>query len=86
MSRRQQNIKRHFDQSASVKDFQKGQLVLLWNKEKEKPSLHTEFEALWIDPYMIENVMGNFFYLLKDMKGIDHMFPVNGQHLKNVFS
>jgi hypothetical protein len=45
MSQRQQTIKIHFDQSASTKDFQKGQLVLLWNKEKEKPSLHTKFEA-----------------------------------------
>jgi hypothetical protein len=58
MSQRQQTIKRHFDQSASVKYFQKGQLVLLWNKAKEKPSLHTKFEALWIDPYMIKKCYG----------------------------
>jgi hypothetical protein len=82
MSQRQQTIKRHFDQSASTKYFQKGQLVLLWNKEKEKPSLHTKFEALWIGPYMIEKVLGYNSYLLKDMKGTIQMFPVNGKHLK----
>jgi len=26
--------------------FQKGEFVLLWNKAKEKPSTHTNFEAL----------------------------------------
>jgi hypothetical protein len=86
INQRQQSIKRYFDQSASVKYFQKGQLVLLWNKAKEKSSLHTKFEALWIGPYVIEKVLGYNSYLLRDMKGTIQMFPVNGQHLKSFFS
>jgi hypothetical protein len=86
MSQRQQIIKKHFDQSATTKYFQKYQLVLLWNKEKEKPSLHTKFEALWIGPYLIEKVLGYNSYLLKDMKGTVQTFPVNGKHLKIFFS
>jgi hypothetical protein len=39
----------------------------LWNKEKEKPSFHKKFEALWIDPYHIEKVVGYNSYLLKDI-------------------
>jgi hypothetical protein len=86
MSQRQHNIKKYFNQSASVNNFQKDQLVLLWNKEKEKPSLHTKFEALWIGSYVNEKVIGNNSYLLRDMKGIVHTFLVNGKHLKRYFS
>jgi hypothetical protein len=42
-SQRQQNIKTYFDKSATINNFQKGELVLLWNKAKEKPSTHTKF-------------------------------------------
>jgi hypothetical protein len=45
-------------------------MVLLWNKEKENPSLHTKFEALWIGPYTIEKNLGYNCYLLRDMKDI----------------
>ena len=60
--------------------------MLLWNKEKEKQSMHTQFESFWIDPYMIEKVLGYNSYLLKDMNGIVQMFPVNEKHLKCFFS
>jgi hypothetical protein len=69
-----------------MKDFQKGKLVLLWNKAKEKPSLHTKFEKIWIGPYIIENILGYNFYLPKYMKGTIHMLSVNGQHLKSFFA
>jgi len=82
MSQRQQTIKKYFDQSATTKYFQKGQLVLLCNKEKEKPSLHTKFDALWIGLYTFENILGYNSYLLKDMKGTIQVFSVNGEHLK----
>jgi hypothetical protein len=62
-------VKKYFDKSTTSKDFQKDQLVLLWNKEKEKPSFHMKFEALWIGPYQIKKVIGYNSYLLKDMKG-----------------
>jgi hypothetical protein len=84
-SQRQQSVKKYFDQSATVKNFQKGELVLLWNKAKEKPSMHTKFEALWIGSYIIENIMGFNSYMLKDMKGKMLMFHVNGRHLKIFF-
>jgi hypothetical protein len=85
MSKRQQEVKRHFDKSTTAIYFQKDQLVLLWNKAKEKPYFHTKFEALWIGPYQIEKVIGFNSYLLKDMKGIFQAFPVNGKYLKHFF-
>jgi hypothetical protein len=69
-----------------MKNFQKGELVLLWNKAKENPSMHTKFEALWIRPYVIEKILGFNSYMLQDMKGKRLMFPVNGKHLKGFFS
>jgi hypothetical protein len=60
--------------------------VLLWNKGGEKPSLHTKFEALWIGPYLNENVLGYNPYLLKDMKGTIQTLLSNGKYLKIFFS
>ena len=54
---RQQSIKRYFDQSETVNNFQKGELVLLWNKAKEKPSMHTKLEPLWIGPYIVKKIL-----------------------------
>jgi hypothetical protein len=85
MNKRQQVVKRYFDKRTTSKYFQKDQLVLLWNKAKEKPSFHTKFEALWIGPYHIEKVIGYNSYLLKDMKGMIQPFPVNGKYLKHFF-
>jgi hypothetical protein len=58
ISPRQYNFKRYFDESATIKKIKKGKLVLFWNKAKEKPSMHTKFEALWIRPYLIEKILG----------------------------
>jgi hypothetical protein len=85
MRRRQEIVKKHFDQSTTFKYFQKDQLVLLWNKAKEKPSFHTKFEALWIGPYQIENILGFNSYLLKNMDGTIQTLPVNGKYLKHFF-
>jgi len=46
--------------------------------------MHTKFEALWIGPYIIANILGYNSYMLKDMKGTALMFPVNGKHLKKI--
>lgn len=59
------------------------QYVLLWNKAKEKPSMHTKFEALWIGPYQIEKVIGFNSYIIKDFDGNVLKLLVNGHHLKH---
>jgi hypothetical protein len=69
-----------------MKNFQKGELVLPWNKAKENPSMHTKLETLWIEPYVIEKILGFNSYMLQDMKGKRLMFPINGKHLKVFFS
>jgi hypothetical protein len=69
-----------------MKNFQKGELVLIWNKVKEKRCMHTKLEALWIGPYVINNILAFNSYILQDMKGKRLMLPVNEQHLKGFFS
>jgi hypothetical protein len=54
-----------------------GELVLLWNKDKENPSMKTKFESLYIGPYIVEKILVFNSYLLKDMKGKILMFPIN---------
>jgi hypothetical protein len=81
-SQRQKSIKIYFYKTTTVKTFQKGELVLLWNKSKEKPSMHTKFEALWIGPYIINKILGFNSYMLKYMKGKILMLSMNGKHLK----
>ena len=53
----------------------------MWNKAKEKPSMHIEFEDLWIGHYQIEKVIGFNSYIIKDLDGIVHKLLVNGYHL-----
>jgi hypothetical protein len=81
-SQRQQSIKKCFDQNTTIKSFQKGELVLLWNKDKEKPSMHTKLEELWIGMDIIEKILGFNSYMLKNMKGKMLILHVNGKHLK----
>jgi hypothetical protein len=85
-SQRKKSVKRYFDQSTTIKNFQKGEQVLLWNKAKEKPSIHTKFEALWIGPYIVENILGFNSYMIQDMKGKRLMLPINEQNLKGFFT
>jgi hypothetical protein len=60
--------------------------MLIWNKSKVKPSMHTNFEELWIGPYIIEKILGFNSYMIKDMKDKILMFPINGKHLKCFFT
>jgi hypothetical protein len=60
--------------------------VLLWNKAKQKTSIHTKFEELWIRPYIIEKILIFNSYMLKDMKGKMLMLLVNEKHLKGFFT
>jgi hypothetical protein len=69
-----------------MNNFQKGEIVLLWNKAKEKLSMHTKFKALWIRPYDIEKILSFNSYILQDMKGKSLMLPFNGKRLKGFFS
>jgi hypothetical protein len=58
-------VKRTFDKSARQRVLQKGDLVLMWDKKREKLGKHDKFDNLWLCPYRIEEIAkANSFYLL----------------------
>ena len=50
MGKNQEKIKNTFDHKAKGKIFTEGDLVLLWDKRKEKPGMHKKFDSLWGGP------------------------------------
>jgi hypothetical protein len=64
MVRNQDKIKGTFDHKARQRYLEEGDLVLMWDKRKEKPGMHKKFDGLWLGPYKIERKVGvNSFYL-----------------------
>ena len=54
----QERIKGTFDQSTWNEDFRVGDVVLLWDKDKEKPRNDGNLEKIWIGPYKIGRLAG----------------------------
>jgi hypothetical protein len=86
MARNQDKIKGTFDHKARQRNFEDGDLLLMWGKRKEKPRMHKKFDRLWFGPYRIEKKSGiNSFYLTTP-KGEKIPLPVNGYLLKPYFA
>lgn len=58
MEKRQVVVKRWFNKWATIKSLRIFDLVLLWDKVKEKLGSHTNFQCLWIGPYQITKILG----------------------------
>lgn len=54
----QEKVKGIFDKGARLRLFQKDNLVLMWDKRKEKPSKHGKFDSVWMGPYRIDDMAG----------------------------
>jgi hypothetical protein len=81
----QAQIKRVFDRKAKGKNFQVGDIVLLWDKRNEKYGDHGKFDSLWLGPYRIDMVVGPNTFQLSNLEGEHEGMPVNGQRLKYYF-
>lgn len=75
-----------FDQKVTLREFVKDQYILLWNKDREKQSMHNNFEALWIGPQQIEKIIGFNSYFMRDLDGNVLKFFLNKHHLKHLFT
>jgi hypothetical protein len=53
MARNQEKIKNTFDHKEKDRDFTEGDLVLLWDKRRDKPGMHKKLDGLWASPYNI---------------------------------
>ena len=67
MDKHQAIIKRWFKKRAMIKSFKIFDLVLLWDKVKEKPGNHTKFQCLWIGPYRIMKILGENTFRLSSL-------------------
>ena len=79
-------MKGTFDKSARSRSFQVGDIVLLWDKRREKAGKHGKFDSLWkgpfIIPFIIRDTAGTNSFLLNTIDGDTLNLLVNGQHLK----
>jgi hypothetical protein len=85
MTRNQEKIKNTFDHKAKERSFAEGDLVLLWDKRKEKPGMHKKFDSLWGGPYKIKSCAGTNSFNLETMEGEILKLPVNALHIKRYY-
>ena len=57
-------IKQVFDKKVSKEYFRLGDIVLKWDAPKKDKGKHGKFEALWIAPFKIFEVISNNTYKL----------------------
>jgi hypothetical protein len=71
--------------STRKRDFMIGDIVLLWDKGREKPGKHGKFDSLWLGPYLIREIAGPNSFHLSHLDGEPINIPRNGQQLKLFF-
>jgi hypothetical protein len=54
IEKNQKNIKGMFDHKERQRNFEDGDLVLMWDKRKEKLGMDKKFDNLCLVPYQIE--------------------------------
>ena len=77
---------RTFDKSTQRGPFQVGDIVLCWDKQREKPGKHGKFDSLWLGPYIIDEVERTNYFYINDLEGERLSLPVNGFLLKMFFA
>jgi hypothetical protein len=85
MTRNQEKIKNTFDNKAKERNFTKGDLVLLCDKRREKPSMHKKFDSLWGCPYKIMSCASTNSFNLETMEGEVLKLLVNALHIKRYY-
>jgi hypothetical protein len=82
----QQKIKQDFDRKVGKKEFEIGDLVFKRDAPRQDKGKHSNFDALWIDPFKISEIFSNNTYGLQDLEG-EEVFnsAVNGHFLKKCF-
>jgi hypothetical protein len=79
----QEQMKQLFDKRAKERTFQPNDLVLKWDKRREEPSKHGQFDSLWCKPFIIDNIEGENAFSLKNIQGESLGVSVNGRFLKH---
>ena len=78
-------VKVHYDKSARPRRFSEGDLLLLWDQDKE-PLGAGKFNPMWHGPYVVKHVLEKGAYELVDYEGIALVEPRHGLYLKNYYA
>ena len=78
-------VKWWFEKRATIKAFRISDLVLMWDKVREKLGSHTKIQCLWIGPYQIVEILVENTFRLGTLDGEFLLFPINGKFLKHYF-
>jgi hypothetical protein len=85
MVKSQEKFKNTFDHKARERDFKEGELVLLWDKRREKPGMHKKLDGLCTGPYKIMSQAGTNSFNLTTLEGEALRLHVNVIHIKHYF-
>ena len=78
-------VKSQYDKMVKPRVFSKGELVLLWDQDKE-PLGAGKFKAMWLGPYVVSKVLSKGTYELVDYDGNKLPEPRNGLYLKKYYA
>ena len=74
-------VKNQYDKSVKPRIFSEGELVLLWDQDKEPP-WEGKFRSMWLGPYVVSKVLNKGVYELTYFEGNKLSEPRNGLYLK----
>ena len=78
-------VKSQYDKMVKPRVFSEGELVLLWDQDKE-PLGAGKFKAMWLGPYVVSKVLSKGAYELVDFDGNKLPEPRNGLYLKKYYA
>ena len=78
-------VKNQYDKSVKPRIFFEGELVLLWDLDKE-PLGEGKFRSMWLWPYVMSKVLKKGAYELIDFEGNKLPKPRNGFYLKKYYA
>ena len=78
-------VKSQYDKSVKPRIFSEGELVLLWDQDKE-PLGAGKFRSIWLGPYVMSKVLKKGTYELIDFEGNTLPKPRNGLYLKKYYA
>ena len=78
-------VKSQYDKTVKPRVFSEGELVLLWDQDKE-PLGAGKFKAMWLGPYVVSKVLSKGAYELVDYDGNKLLEPRNGLYLKKYYA
>ena len=78
-------VKSQYDKSVKPRIFFEGELVFLWDQDKE-PLGAGKFRSMWLGPYVVSKMLNKGTYELIDFDGNKFPDPRNGLYLKKYYA